>query len=70
MYKVEAGTIEELNADPLIPVFYPVPEAKMKAAVRYEIWGTSFHDSGYDFTQLRLFDTNGNNIYQIECSGY
>ena len=70
MYMVEQDEIKDGKLPVMVTMFYTVPEAKMQAAVRYEIWGTSFNESGGDFTQLRLFDKDGNNIYQGECSGY
>jgi hypothetical protein len=70
MYKVEQGEIKDGKLPAIITMFYVVPEVKMQAAVRYEIWGTRFNESGGDFTQLRLFDEDNNNIHQTECSGY
>ena len=68
-WNVEGGK-EKGGKDPMIRTFYAIPEERVATAVRYEIWGTAFNESGGDFTQLRFFDADGKNIYQAECQGY
>jgi len=70
MYQVSEGTVEELKQDPMIRIFYDIPENIIDETVRFEIWGSSFNDAGDDFTQIRLFNADDENIHQTECAGY
>jgi len=69
MYIVSKGTVEDLRKDPMLTTFYTIPQDKEDSAVRFELWGTSFTDPE-EYTELRLFDADGNVIHKSRCAGY
>ena len=69
MYVVDQGSLEQASDkeafqnNGLLKMFFDPHEEKVAEAVKWEIWGTDFKDDGDDYTELRLFNANGIQIW-------
>lgn len=64
-----ASLIENLATDS--PPFGPgFSTAQCQKAIKMEIWGTSFNDTGPDYTVFKLFDRGGRVIAEKRIDGY
>jgi hypothetical protein len=67
MYLVESGKVKES----IINIVWPnLPSDKVNEAIRYEVWGTSFADTGDDYTAIKLFNEDSKVIHEAIQYGY
>lgn len=71
MYQIDSISGEDLEkkakeSPPFGPGFTEIP----KGTARMEIWGTSFSDSGPDFTEFRLVTQSGEILASKRVDGY